>query len=303
MTADPAAAPAAAPRMCAAVLGSPIDHSLSPALHRAGYAALGLSGWDYGRHRVDEAGLADFLDAHPAHCGFSLTMPLKHALLELAAARGWDVDPVAARTGAGNTLIRLPAGDVRVTNTDVAGIVRALRAAEVGAADARPLRAAVLGGGATAASATAALADLGVRSIEFHVRTPARAAGVRALAVELGLDARVGLLADWRPGEADITVSTLPAGALAGVPLDWPERFARPAALLDVAYARAAPDLLAEFSARGGTAVPGTHMLVHQAVEQFLAFAAAAGTDLDTPEHRATLVAAMLAALPGTAGT
>lgn len=303
MTADPAAAPAAAPRMRAAVLGSPIDHSLSPALHRAGYAALGLSGCVYERHRVDEAGLAAFLDAHPDHRGFSLTMPLKHALLELAAARGWDVDPVAARTGAGNTLIRLPDGAVRVTNTDVAGIVRALRAAEVGAADARPLRTAVLGGGATAASATAALAELGAETVEFSVRTPARAAGVRALAVELGLDARVGLLADWRPGEADITVSTLPAGALAGVPLDWPERFARPAALLDVAYARAAPDLLAEFSARGGTAVPGTHMLVHQAVEQFLAFAAAAGTDLDTPEHRATLVGAMLAALPGTAGT
>ena len=303
MTADPAAAPAAAPRMRAAVLGSPIDHSLSPALHRAGYAALGLSGCVYERHRVDEAGLAAFLDAHPDHRGFSLTMPLKHALLELAAARGWDVDPVAARTGAGNTLIRLPDGAVRVTNTDVAGIVRALRAAEVGAADARPLRTAVLGGGATAASATAALAELGAETVEFSVRTPARAAGVRALAVELGLDARVGLLADWRPGEADITVSTLPAGALARVPLDWPERFARPAALLDVAYARAAPDLLAEFSARGGTAVPGTHMLVHQAVEQFLAFAAAAGTDLDTPEHRATLVAAMLAALPGTAGT
>lgn len=303
MTADPAAAPAAAPRMRAAVLGSPIDHSLSPALHRAGYAALGLSGCVYERHRVDEAGLAAFLDAHPDHRGFSLTMPLKHALLELAAARGWDVDPVAARTGAGNTLIRLPDGAVRVTNTDVTGIVRALRAAEVGAADARPLRTAVLGGGATAASATAALAELGAETVEFSVRTPARAAGVRALAVELGLDARVGLLADWRPGEADITVSTLPAGALAGVPLDWPERFARPAALLDVAYARAAPDLLAEFSARGGTAVPGTHMLVHQAVEQFLAFAAAAGTDLDTPEHRATLVGAMLAALPGTAGT
>lgn len=305
MTADPAAGPAAAPRMRAAVLGSPIDHSLSPALHRAGYAALGLSGWDYERHRVDEAGLAAFLDAHPDHRGFSLTMPLKHALLELAAARGWDVDPVAARTGAGNTLIRLPAGAVRVTNTDVAGIVRALRAAGVGTAEApaRPLRAAVLGGGATAASATAALADLGVRSIEFHVRTPARATAVHALAGELGLESRVGLLADWRPGEAGITVSTLPAGALAEVPLAWPERFAHPAALLDVAYARAAPDLLAEFSARGGTAVPGTHMLVHQAVEQFLAFAAAAGTDLDTPEHRATLVAAMLAALPGTAGT
>lgn len=302
MTADAAVAPGSRPRMRAAVLGSPIDHSLSPVLHRAGYAALGLSGCVYDRCEVDEAGLADFLDTHPEHRGFSLTMPLKHALLELAAARGWEIDSVAARTGAGNTLTRLPDGSVRVTNTDVAGIVRALRAAGVGTAGPRPLRAAVLGGGATAASATAALAELGAGSIEFSVRTPARAAAVHALAEELGIEASVGLLADWRPGEADITVSTLPAGALAGVGLAWPERFAQPAALLDVAYARAEPDLLAEFTARGGTAVPGTRMLVHQAVEQFLGFTAAAGCDLDTPEHRARLVAAMLDALPRAAG-
>ena len=120
MTADPAAAPAAAPRMRAAVLGSPIDHSLSPALHRAGYAALGLSGCVYERHRVDEAGLAAFLDAHPDHRGFSLTMPLKHALLELATARGWDVDPVAARAAAADDPSDVEAA-VLVADLDVLG--------------------------------------------------------------------------------------------------------------------------------------------------------------------------------------
>lgn len=282
--------------MRAAVLGSPIAHSLSPTLHRAASAALGLAGFEYGRFEVVEDALPAFLAAHPEHVGFSLTMPLKHALLRLAAEHDWEIDPEAARTGAGNTLVRHADGTRRVLNTDVAGIVRALSDAGVAPAAPGTRTAAVLGGGATAASATAALAELGVADIAFAVRSAARAADVFALADSLGMRARTIALDAWEPGATDLAVSTLPAGALAVVPVTWPESFDRPAALLDVAYARAEPDLLSAFAARGGTAVPGTRMLVHQAAEQFRVFAAAVGVELGDRHRR--IVDAMLAALP-----
>ena len=81
------------------MLGSPIEHSLSPALHRAAYAHLGLN-WTYDRVEVDAHGLASFvhgLDA--AWRGLRLTMPLKAAVLELG-----QVDQLAQLAGAGNTL-------------------------------------------------------------------------------------------------------------------------------------------------------------------------------------------------------
>jgi hypothetical protein len=100
-------------RRCA-VLGSPIQHSLSPALHRAAYGYLGLD-WTYDRVEVDERGLAAFVGGLDASWrGLSLTMPLKVAVLELG-----NVDQLASLAGAGNTLI-LEGGSRTVHNTDVA---------------------------------------------------------------------------------------------------------------------------------------------------------------------------------------
>ena len=87
----------------AAVLGMPIEHSLSPVLHTAAYAELGLSGWDYGRYAVDEAGLPGFVAGlGPEWVGLSLTMPLKRVALEVAD----EVTPDTAAIGAANTLVR-----------------------------------------------------------------------------------------------------------------------------------------------------------------------------------------------------
>jgi len=103
------------------VLGSPIDHSLSPVLHRAAYAELGLD-WTYGRYEMSESGLADFVAGLDSSWrGLSVTMPLKVAVLDLGEA-----DPVAQRAGAGNTLILSDQGN-RVYNTDVGGLVWAVR--------------------------------------------------------------------------------------------------------------------------------------------------------------------------------
>ena len=116
--------------------------------------------------------LPAFLAAHPEHVGFSLTMPLKHALLRLAAEHDWEIDPEAARTGAGNTLVRHADGTRRVLNTDVAGIVRALSDAGVAPAAPGTRTAAVLGGGATAASATAGWPTSADSTSEVEIRWP-----------------------------------------------------------------------------------------------------------------------------------
>ena len=108
-------------RRCA-VLGSPIGHSLSPALHRAAYRELGLTTWVYDRFEVGESELADVVEqCDPSWRGLSVTMPLKVAVLELG-----EVDSVAELAGAGNTLI-FDDDARRVYNTDVGGLVWAVR--------------------------------------------------------------------------------------------------------------------------------------------------------------------------------
>ena len=87
--------------MRCAVLGDPIAHSLSPALHRAGYAAVGLD-WTYDAHRVAAGGLSEFVRGLDASWrGLSLTMPLKREALELAS----EASPIARLAGAANTLL------------------------------------------------------------------------------------------------------------------------------------------------------------------------------------------------------
>ncbi|MGB8652666.1 MAG: shikimate dehydrogenase, partial [Mycobacteriales bacterium] len=138
--------------MRAAVLGSPIGHSLSPVLHRAAYAALGLQDWTYDAIEVLPEGLASFLDGlGPEWAGLSLTMPLKQAVLPLLTS----ASELVGITGAANTVV-LRDGERVGHNTDVEGMVAALREAGVASCD----RAAVIGAGATAASALAALHEL-----------------------------------------------------------------------------------------------------------------------------------------------
>jgi shikimate dehydrogenase len=268
---------AAGARIRAAVLGRPIAHSQSPALHTAAFAALGLTDSSYERAEVGDDDLTAFLDAHPDHTGFSLTMPLKERLVALARDRGWVLDDTAEETGVANTLVR--ANATTVANTDVDGIVRALtpvlpdteatgrgRAAGSG-------RATILGAGATARSALLACHRLGVTEVDLLVRSPARAAAVLDLADRLGMSADTGPL--MTIADSAIVVSTLPAEAAPA--LSWPTG---PGVALDVAYA-ADSALLADAAAHGFTPVPGIAMLVEQAVAQFaLFFAAAAGTPL-----------------------
>lgn len=241
------------------MLGSPVEHSLSPALHTAAYAELGLTDWRYGRHRVEPAGLAGFVDGlDETWRGLSLTMPLKESVLELGPA-----DRYAELVGAGNTLL-LP--ERTVHNTDVPGLVQALRHAGVTAAD----TVTILGTGATSRSALASVAELGADRVLLVARTPAKAEPLRRLASELGIDLRV---LDWveaveRPTElpgCDLTVSGVVAGAADALAAPLAERSA---AVFDVIYNPWPTELARAAAGAGRTVCHGLDLLVHQAVEQ-----------------------------------
>ena len=191
----------------AAVLGSPIAHSLSPLLHRAAYQALGLEQWRYAAYEVDEEAFLPFVAGlDETWRGLSLTMPLKEVAFEVAA----DVSPAALATGAINTLVRRDTGEWDAHNTDVQGLVAALAGAEHGRT------ATVLGSGATARSAIAALVRLGVRHVRLAVRAGARPATLR-MAQDLGVDIEQVSLGQWAE-HGGLVVSTLPAGASAAPP-------------------------------------------------------------------------------------
>lgn len=249
-------------RKKAAVLGSPIRHSLSPALHRVAYHRLRLP-WSYEAIECTE----DRLPALLARCdarwaGLSLTMPLKRAVLPLLD----EVSALAEAVGGANTVIFEPEGRGvrrRGDNTDVYGITAAL--AEAGVR--RVSAAVVIGGGATACSALAALGELGLTRATVAVRRIDRAGEAEAAADRLGLAVTVvtlDLLAQVLDG-VDLVISTVPAGAADPYA---PAVAASGAAVLDVVYAPWPTALAQAVSRAGGTVVGGFPMLLHQAARQ-----------------------------------
>ncbi|MEV8124010.1 shikimate dehydrogenase [Streptomyces sp. NPDC085944] len=247
-----------APRR-AAVLGSPIAHSLSPVLHRAAYAELGLADWTYDRFDVDESALPGFFaELGPEWAGLSLTMPLKRAVIPLLDG----ISETAASVDAVNTVVFTEDGRRTGDNTDIPGIVAALREHGVEKVE----TAAVLGAGATASSALAALARICTGEVSVYVRSEARAAEMRGWAERLDVEVRI---ADWSDAEealrAPLVVATTPAGATDALAAAVPER---PATLFDVLYDPWPTALAARWSASGGAVVSGLDLLLHQAVLQ-----------------------------------
>ncbi|WP_255368664.1 shikimate dehydrogenase [Agromyces sp. CF514] len=247
-----------------AVLGKPIAHSKSPGLHLAAYRRLGLD-WAYERIEMDGAGVGEFvLSRDAAWRGLSLTMPLKYDVLPVLD----ELDAIARLTGAANTVL-FDGGHRLGFNTDVGGIVRSL--GEAGVVQART--AIVVGGGATAASALVALAELGVAHVRLLLRRPEAGAAL----VELGRSAGVRVTPEHIEGlgvqgeEAiDVVVSTLPGGTDAGVAAS--EALVGTALLLDVAYAPWPTPLAAQWLAAGGRVIDGSGMLLHQALLQVRVF-------------------------------
>jgi shikimate dehydrogenase len=276
-------APSASHR--AAVLGKPIAHSLSPALHRAGFHAVGLVHWTYDRMECDAAQLPGLLENAGAEwAGFSITMPGKAAAAAAAQSRGSRVDLL----GAANTLLRTPEG-WRAENTDVDGVIGAL-----GAAGVRADSVLVLGGGGTARSVVAAVAEMGVAAVVLAGRHPAGISQCAELAGSLGLqvtlsDLSVDSISRCTSG-VQLVVSTVPAGAadhlaaaLASVP-----------ALLDAVYSPW-PTPIAAAAGPGRITVTGLDMLMHQAFSQFELF-----TGIPAPKSamRAGLLSASGVSMP-----
>jgi shikimate dehydrogenase len=249
--------PVAGQTRCA-VLGSPVAHSLSPVLHRAAYAELGLD-WSYEAVEVDEDGLAGLVGSLDGTWrGLSLTMPLKRVVMPLLD----EVSDVAARAGAANTVV-LAGGRRYGDNTDVPGAAAALRERYAGTLD----QVVVLGGGATAASVLLAVTDLGCTHAHLMVRDPARAADTVDAVSRHPHAPRmtVGSLDDAAPPAA-LLVSTIPVAA------QTPELLDRvlpqvSGAAFDVVY-DPWPSPLLVTAAGHAALVHGLDLLAHQAVLQ-----------------------------------
>jgi shikimate dehydrogenase len=246
----------------AAVLGSPIAHSLSPVLHLAAYQVLGLR-WAYSAIECDEAQLPSVLmGLDESFVGLSLTMPLKRAILPLLD----DVSELAVAVGAANTVVFDGVGPFlrrRGENTDVPGMVAAIRARRPDGVG----NAVVLGAGGTAAAALAALRQLGVDRSIVVVRDQARTEELRRCADRLGV---TPTLVDW-PGRAalggaDMIISTVPAGATDA--LATQSLVATGQLLFDVVYLPWPTSFAAAAQAAGAEVIGGLELLVQQAARQ-----------------------------------
>lgn len=252
----------------AAVLGRPIAHSLSPVLHSSAYAALGLAGWTYTRHDVGEEELAAFVaECGPAWAGLSLTMPLKQVALQIADV----VEPLAEAVGAANTLLLAPGGLKVAANTDVYGLAQALRDARDGL-EVPPRTGVIIGGGATAASAIAALGEFAITRPVVLVRSLGRAGTVIRAATTMGVDPEYLRLdtpqARAALAGADVVISTVPGGASASLAELLGEEIGPHQTLLDVVYEGWPTPIAAAWARLGGRLAPGYDMLLYQAAEQ-----------------------------------
>ena len=274
-----------------AVLGSPIAHSKSPALHAAAYGVLGLD-WSFEAIELAERGVSEFFGGlDDAWRGFAVTMPLKRVVFDQVD----HVDALAQRVGAINTLV-CGQSERWGFNTDVYGAEQALFELGVQA----PRTAVVLGAGATASSVIVALANLGARVLTLVVRSEERAAGARSLAESLGMRVEVMGYTSVLDAAPDVIVSTVPSTARFDadtLSTFVPAGLRRQVPLLDIAYGDAPSDIHAAWLASESRAVSGLSMLLHQAVQQVRIFATGDPNTLLPDEQE--VVAAMRSALVG----
>jgi shikimate dehydrogenase len=252
----------------AAVLGDPVAHSRSPALHGHWLARHGVAG-HYIPLRVPQGGLPAALGclARLGFAGANVTIPHKEAALALANT----ASDRARRIGAANLLTFGPGGATHADNTDGAGFLAGLQAA---VPEWRPRAgpALVLGAGGAARAIVDALAAAGVAEIRIANRTRARAV---ALACAAGPVAKV---VDWDAappsiGAAALLVNTTSLGMTGQPPLTLDLARLDPAAVVaDIVYSPLETDLLRAARQRGCRTVDGLAMLLHQAVPAFEAF-------------------------------
>lgn len=245
----------------AAVIGSPVRHSLSPALHNAGFASLGLD-WTYVALEVEPGSGEAAVEAMRVFgiAGMSVTMPHKEAVAAAADRRSAAVEAL----GAANCL-RWEGSDIVAENTDGEGFVRSLR--DVGF-DPAHRSCVVLGAGGAARAVIHALDAAGAKRVAVVNRTPERAAIAASCAPRSG---EVGGFADV--ASADLIVNSTPVGMAANpglpVPADIVESLGPEHLVADLIYHPSTTALLDAAAERGAATVNGLGMLVHQAAVQF----------------------------------
>ena len=245
------------PRTLCGVLGHPVGHSRSPAIHNAAYAELGLD-WRYVKLPVPPELFDETVRALPAsgYRGANVTIPHKVSALRVADA----ASPAARAVGAANTLT-FADGRIEADNTDAGGLLDAIGEPVAG------LRALVLGAGGAGRAAAWALREAGAAEVAIWNRTPERA---EALARELGLT-HVGA-----PGESDLIVNATSVGldaaasdadALAELGLtglDPPPR------VVDLVYRASGATPVEAWAERAGAhVVDGLEVLVRQGARSF----------------------------------
>ena len=257
-----------------AVLGDPVRHSLSPAMHNAALAAMGRD-WIYLALPTPASELATVVRAlEVVGCrGLNITIPHKQAVVGLCR----ELSPLAARLGAVNTLVPLVGGGWYGTNTDVEGFAAPLRR---GGRSWQGARAVVLGCGGSARAVVAALAELGLASITLAGRRPQL---LEAVVADCLPWAPMLQPLPWGPGDdslasalmgADLVVNTTPVGmasagdpaAARACPLSRKELQTLPAGtwVYDLIYTPRPTELLRQAALRGCTCRDGLEMLVEQ---------------------------------------
>jgi shikimate dehydrogenase len=250
----------------AGVIGWPIAHSRSPLIHGHWLALHGIAG-SYERIPVEPERIDAFLAALPGSglAGVNVTLPHKEAAARAVA----DLDPVARRLGAANTLW-LEHGRLRATNTDVHGFLANLDERAPGW-DADPRLALVIGAGGAARAVVDGLVERG-HAVVVANRTPARAEAIAALypgrVTSAGLDAIDRIAADPATRLAVNTTAAGLHGDDATLPVDF-ARFAPQTIVTDIVYVPLETPFLAAARGRGLRTVDGLGMLLHQAVPGF----------------------------------
>jgi shikimate dehydrogenase len=238
-----------------AVIGSPINHSLSPAIHSAAYEFLGLD-WDYRRFEIEAGFLGEFLAVSAGDIsGLSVTMPLKVEAASLSIAS----DDIVRTLGVANTLIKSE-GSWNSYNTDVFGLTMALGHAWNGLQ-----RASIIGGGATAMSALYSIwLNCPNCEVKLYLRDISKGEAVLDLAARLGLSLKV-LSLDEFSNEQDVTISTIPNEALIQLPQSNQSGW-----LLNVNYNKSDEEFRKQFDSE--KVIAGQSMLVWQAIGQIRGF-------------------------------
>lgn len=263
----------------AAVIGSPIEHSLSPALHNAAFEQLGID-WVYVAFHVPVGGAPQALDAMRALRigGLSVTMPHKEAIAEALATEG-RLDPAAAALRSVNTVVARDDGSLEGHSTDGAGFVASLRSSGV---EVRGRSVCLLGGGGAARAIADALGRSGVSHLAVRNRTRSAAELVAELGAAAGAHAvSVDPDDDRAVADAEIIVNATSIGMGVSIndtddtgslprhvfPCD-PALIDSAHVVADIVYHPRVTPLLRVARATGAIAIDGLGMLVHQAALQ-----------------------------------